>query len=555
MTFKYPFLSTSIVARGIATAMLATQSAAVTAAWALPSTPQEQDALRIANALKPISDEEWQSIAGEKSAEEYLITAGDTLYDISSRLFGDAKYWPKIWALNNGRIMNPHLIYPGNRVAFYPGSGGSLPSVAINPTEASARGATYAQAGGTDVVNDAAAAGRSMEWKQLPRQPWETVNLVIPAEVDPLGFDRRNKVSFRASTGFELLAYASAAKIPPVGKVVGGRLPATLLSITDTVYIERGEGDLQVGEVYTLTQEPNVLKSSETASSSYSYLNMGQVKIIGTRENMFIGSIVSASFPVERGALLIPRINRVNEPRIIPGPSPVRGNLIVDRNVASTYTTAQHKFAFVDRGTRDGVQPGMIFRAYQHDDPNTQRKVSDSDFVVSADYLVVQVTEDMSAVICMSSYNIVDEGADVVLLTQIEGLTGPSFDDASLSTRSGGAQTGAPTAPEDQIDALDRLDPGGGMTTDEEKELQQLEEWQDDSALPEAEPGQAPESTPPLETAEPPADAAPPAAEGTEEIAPPADGAAESLDSDLGDDLTDDLFDESSGATPEAPPF
>ena len=92
---------------------------------AFASTPvnPEQETLEIAKHLKPIPDEQWKNIAGDKISEKYEIAKGDTLYDISKRLFGDSKYWPKIWALNNGKILNPHLILPGHTINFVPGTG------------------------------------------------------------------------------------------------------------------------------------------------------------------------------------------------------------------------------------------------------------------------------------------------------------------------------------------------------------------------------------------------------------------------------------------------
>ena len=88
---------------------------------ASPTESPEEEVHRIARMLKPIGDAEWKEIAGEQIAGKYEIHAGDTLYDVSKRLFGDSRYWPKIWALNNNTILNPHLIRPGNLVAFMPG--------------------------------------------------------------------------------------------------------------------------------------------------------------------------------------------------------------------------------------------------------------------------------------------------------------------------------------------------------------------------------------------------------------------------------------------------
>jgi hypothetical protein len=49
----------------------------------------------------------------ENAPDEYVVKAGDTLWDISSVYLRDPWYWPEIWYVNP-QVANPHLIYPGD---------------------------------------------------------------------------------------------------------------------------------------------------------------------------------------------------------------------------------------------------------------------------------------------------------------------------------------------------------------------------------------------------------------------------------------------------------
>jgi nucleoid-associated protein YgaU len=41
------------------------------------------------------------------------VHAGDTLWSISGRMYGDPAGWRRLYTLNRGTVRNPNLIYPG----------------------------------------------------------------------------------------------------------------------------------------------------------------------------------------------------------------------------------------------------------------------------------------------------------------------------------------------------------------------------------------------------------------------------------------------------------
>ncbi|MCY4380945.1 MAG: LysM peptidoglycan-binding domain-containing protein [Proteobacteria bacterium] len=50
----------------------------------------------------------------------YVIQEGDSLYDICDQFLDEPEYWPKLWSLNP-EIKNPHYVWPGMILRFYPG--------------------------------------------------------------------------------------------------------------------------------------------------------------------------------------------------------------------------------------------------------------------------------------------------------------------------------------------------------------------------------------------------------------------------------------------------
>lgn len=65
---------------------------------------------------------------------QYMIREGDTLYDICDQLLDEPEYWPKLWALNP-EIRNPHFIWPGMVLRFYPGDDTLPPFLEIEEGE------------------------------------------------------------------------------------------------------------------------------------------------------------------------------------------------------------------------------------------------------------------------------------------------------------------------------------------------------------------------------------------------------------------------------------
>ena len=61
---------------------------------------------------------EEPSVIELESGVYYTVKKGDTLWDISNRYFNTHWRWPQIWS-ENQQIMNPHRIFPGERLRLY----------------------------------------------------------------------------------------------------------------------------------------------------------------------------------------------------------------------------------------------------------------------------------------------------------------------------------------------------------------------------------------------------------------------------------------------------
>jgi hypothetical protein len=417
-------------------------------------------------------------------------------------------------------ITNPHLIRPGNFVSFLPGSGTELPAVAIQTSgvaDAIPHGSSAPQLAEEEPSRDTDVAdairvrrGRSQEWRKLSRQPWEFVEDTTPKTVDRTGLDKRSRVRKGTPEGFELQFFATGDPVTPWGEILTSSSEGKLLTLGDTVFIRQVERDLQVGESYAVVGEPGEYVSNLNQREARSYKNLGLIKIVGVKDGRFIGEITQVNEPIVRGALLIPKLKRVESFEPVAGPSPLESEVILDRTV-NTFATAQYKQLILDRGTDDGVREGMVFRIFRYDDPATKDRMIDSDVVAQADLMVVHTSERVSTAIVLRGAESVNDGAIAVLLTDVRDLTSGKRRREIIIEDS--KQSGTEKA--EELNRLNQTDVSGSLGRKEAKELRQLERWKENGQA--LEPSKAqpeknkPQETPAAETApSPPVEEVPP---------------------------------------------
>jgi len=287
----------------------------------------------------PPAQGEVETASPEGPSQVHTVEKGDTLWDLSGKYLGSPWYWPKVWSYNP-QIANPHWIYPGNQVRFYPGNGGAQET----PTRAEVIGLDG------DDLEDAKPFEGDEEDVQMVRLPVETKTRELVAK-----------------DGF-----ATPNEVEAAGTLVGSYTESGTLSPVDTVYLDfKDKSAVQVGASYLVYQTVQKIYHPRTGKFlGYQTQVLGTVKINRTSEPKVRATLEKAFMEIERGAKIGPARERLFV-SVSPVPNAVAlQNLMVVAQLETALTMAgEQARVIVDAGSAQGVQPGNVFTMIRQADP------------------------------------------------------------------------------------------------------------------------------------------------------------------------------------------
>lgn len=277
--------------------------------------------------------------------ERYTVVRGDTLWDIANRYLADAWRWPEIWEANK-QIANPHLIYPGDLLLLCQIKGRAV--VAVD------------QGGGCAEIAERMASGpvvtgSGRDQKLHPQARIMPLDLAIPAIA--LKDIQRYLDGSRVVSKLELdrAPYVMAGK---EGRIVGGA--------GDSIYARNRNKLLEPYGIYGIYRGGVAYIDPDTRDVlGYEAEDIGAGKLVAL--NNQIGTLevtrTTQEVRIEDRLLQIEsgRIPTIFHPS---NPDNVKDGRIL-RIFDSIGSGAQHSVIVLNRGEKDGVQPGHTFAVHK----------------------------------------------------------------------------------------------------------------------------------------------------------------------------------------------
>ncbi len=258
-----------------------------------------------------------QSAVGNSSQKApyiYTIKKGDTLWGISERFITDPWYWPNLWA-NNPFIRNPHLVYPGQKVAIYDGRIELLP----NYPEGVEAPAAEAMA------------------ETLP-EPQEEISITTYAD---------------------LHGFISAVDLQRSGMIVDTVDNRILMTKDDTVFVQMDDSQAQIGSLYDLYKLSDIITHPVTGVKlGHKTIWVGTLILEGSHAQVYSGVITKSTQEIERGNILLLHTEPQQNIALRRADAVHSGTIITGQQ--RQLSLAQGDVFYVDMGENTGIEVGNM---------------------------------------------------------------------------------------------------------------------------------------------------------------------------------------------------
>jgi hypothetical protein len=307
-------------------------------------------------------------MADGEAPEEYVVEPGDTLFDVCDQLIDEPDYWPKLWALNP-EIKNPHFIYPGMRLRFYPGDASTPPYLQVIAEEdlvpvdkgALVEAQLIAESIPTRTPGSVEMLQASNDLEVVDSDSIEVTQDILD------GFLVEGSTWQSSRRRLVIPAFFFEKERDPLATVVAGKDGERVSGDSSDAIVEL-ESSLSTGTTYTVLRPSGGVDNPYTGDFvGYRYEVVGTVRVIRTLgEDHAAVRISETRIGVRPGDIVVPYISTIRSFDSVELGSPSEYDAaVVGFENRGTSIAGQGDVVFLDRTTASGLSAGSWVRLFR----------------------------------------------------------------------------------------------------------------------------------------------------------------------------------------------
>lgn len=342
-------------------------------------------------------------------SDVYIVTNGDTLWNISAQFLGDPYLWPALWQINP-HIKDPHWIFPGEIV--------NLRRITSSP---------YA-------LTPVPPPGEEKPEEEKPEEEKPTVKVVTTAPatkakapVTPgiIEAPKRREPVFAAtqekidSCSFLIpkKEFDDRKRYEGWGTIIDSKEKKISLSYLDHIYIDQGKGRVVPGQVLTIFRIGRDLHDNKWLEHPYYMIKvLGKAQIVEVLDDISLAKITKSYEEINEGDMVksyesMPR-PLVTPPRM----KDLEGEIIESESKKSALS--QYDIVFLNLGKADGIEPGNPFEIYRFDNIKTGPEKNDVKRLIKplGELLILRREERTATALIIKSLLPITEGDRIRVL-------------------------------------------------------------------------------------------------------------------------------------------